>query len=92
MSLFPRKMMCYVHSEVCFSKLLAILLKLWGAVLFKSEEMAVGCCTKAKLSVKWLHLTRMAMTESCSATGDSVEELTKTSPSKGSHCELFNHL
>lgn len=41
--------------------------------------MAVGCCAKAKLSGKWLHLTFMIMAESCSATGVNVENLAKIS-------------
>lgn len=51
-------------------------------MLSKSEEKAMGYCAKAKLSAKWLHLTLMAMAESCSATGVSLEELLKTSPSQ----------
>ena len=82
-SLYPRNMMCCVHSEVCLPKLLAILPKLWWVMLPKSEETAVGWCANAKLSAKRLHLTCMAMAESCPVTGVSMEGQVNVCPSKG---------
>lgn len=92
-SLYPRNMMCCVHSEVYFPKLLAVLPKQWWVMLSKSEEKAVGWCAKAKLSAKQLHLRGMVMAESCTATGVSVKKLVEDQSAfpKGSHIDLLNH-